>query len=129
LFKRFAKAYKIVIKEVVINKFDQGVFFSELICDDGNGEKIIDSRTSDAVALALRFNCPIYTYESILSVAGVVMDDETENADGEQNNFETDESTYSKYSLQELKKMLDKAIENEEYEKASLIRDEIKHRE
>ncbi len=129
LFKRFAKTYKINIKEVIINKFDEGVFFSELVCDDGNGEKIIDSRTSDAVALSLRFNAPIYTYEPILAVAGVVMDDEFEEKGGEEPIKEVEETKYGEYTIKELKKMLDKAVEDEEYEKASLIRDEIKRRE
>ena len=129
LFKRFASAYNIVIKEVVINKFSEGVFYSELTCYDGNEEKIIDSRTSDAVALALRFNCPVYTYESILSVAGVVMDDETADIESPDSTVEHEESTYSQNTLAELQKMLEKAVENEDYEKASLIRDEIKQRE
>jgi len=129
LFKRFASAYSIVIKEVLISKFSEGVFYAELTCDDGSGEKIIDSRTSDAVALALRFNCPIYTYESILSVAGVVMEDEPSEKEIMESTEEIEESKYSQYSLKELQKLLKKAIENEEYEKASLLRDEIKQRE
>ena len=128
LFKRFAKAYNIVLKEVVINKFAEGVFFSELICDDGTGEKNIDSMTSDAVALALRFNCPIYTYEPILAVAGVVMEDEAPGTETKMPEKDMEEPQYSHYTLNELRKLLDKAVENEEYEKASLIRDEIKRR-
>jgi bifunctional DNase/RNase len=129
LFKRFANAYNILIKEVIINKFSEGVFFSELVCNDGTGEKVIDSRTSDAVALALRFNCPIYTYESIMAVAGVVMDEETSEEKAKESTDEISEEEYSKYTMVELKKMLEKAVENEEYEKASLIRDEMNRRE
>ncbi|MDZ7741268.1 MAG: bifunctional nuclease family protein [Bacteroidota bacterium] len=75
LFKNFADHYKVGIKEVVINKFQEGVFFAKLVCEQNGTVSEIDSRTSDAVALAIRFNCPIYTYEKIMSEAGVVMDD------------------------------------------------------
>lgn len=129
LFKRFANSYNIVLKEVIINKFSEGVFYSELVCDDGTGEKIIDSRTSDAVALALRFGCPIYTYEPILAVAGVVMEEEQVNKDIEDEIDEQGEHQYNQYTVKELKKLLQQAVEKEEYEKASLIRDEIKRRE
>ncbi|MHC1707985.1 MAG: bifunctional nuclease domain-containing protein [Bacteroidales bacterium] len=135
LFKNFAERFGILIKEVIINKFHEGVFYSQLICFDGEETFEIDSRTSDAVALALRFRCPIYTYEVIMSAAGIVMTEEEAAAqEGIEESTEDDESifasfeTLEEFSLAELEDMLSKAIENEEYEKASQIRDEIMRR-
>lgn len=128
LFKNFAENYNIFIKEVVIDKFLEGVFFAKLICMQNDDVNEIDARTSDAVALAIRFRCPIYTYENIMSEAGIVMEDKADEIMDEEENSVLEESSsdeYSSYELDELKKMLDKAIEQEEYEKASRIRDEI----
>ncbi len=130
LFKNFALHFGITLKEVVINKFEEGIFFSELICEHDGIESAIDSRTSDAVALAIRFNCPIYAYESILEEAGIVMDDETgetpqgagvEKKPGRHSNYED-------YLMEELEEMLKKAVADENYEEASRIRDEINRR-
>jgi len=126
LFKNFAETYDITITEVVINKFFEGVFYARLVCNDGHKIDEIDSRTSDAIALALRFNCPIYTYENILSIAGVIMEDETKEPDFSKD--DKDENEYSNLTFEELKELLQKAIENEEYEKASILRDEINKR-
>jgi hypothetical protein len=127
LFKNFADHFKIKLKEVIINKFHEGVFYALLVCEH-EGEKIeIDSRTSDAVALSLRFHCPIYTYENILKAAGMTMDgDKTK----EKQEFSDDISfsEYAELTVNELVELLNKAVENEEYEKASQIRDEINRR-
>lgn len=129
LFRNFASTFGIVVTEVIINKFREGVFYSELVCFDGEKVVEIDSRTSDAIALALRFHCPVYTYEPIMAEAGVVMKEETDELTetGEPEKPET-ESAYSDMSLTELEELLEKSIEQEEYEKASLIRDEMKRR-
>ncbi len=131
LFKNFAEHYDIFIKEVVIDKFLEGVFFAKLICMQGDVESEIDARTSDAVALAIRFRCPIYTFEDIMSEAGIIMDDKAGEMQEDAPAPEDEESTggeFSTNSLEELDEMLNKAIEKEEYEKASRIRDEINKR-
>jgi len=125
LFKNFADTFHIIITEIIINRFHEGVFFSRLVCFDGQRITEIDSRTSDAVALALRFNCPIYTYENILAEAGIVIDEETSD---KIKGAETESGEYSEYTMEELQGLLQKAIENEEYEKASILRDEINKR-
>ena len=131
LFKRFADTFKITLQEVVINKFIEGVFHAELVCLDGNAEFRIDARTSDAVALALRFNCPIFTIEKIMSSAGIIVDDKKSEKPKEQVvNDEPDYSnTLTSFSTTKLKEMLQKAVEKEEYEDASKIRDEMNKRE
>jgi bifunctional DNase/RNase len=131
LFKNFAEHYNIFIKEVVIDKFMEGVFFAKLVCLHNDEESEIDARTSDAVALAIRFRCPIYTYENIMSEAGIIMEDKADEmleGQEEESAIAEDESEYTKLGLEELKELLQKAIEKEEYEKASSIRDEINKR-
>lgn len=131
LLKSVAIAFNISVTEVIINKFFEGVFYAQLVCDNGRQIIEIDSRTSDAVAIAIRFNCPIYTYENIMSEAGIlIQDDNIQQAAGDDDPFgsERNENPYEQHSLKELQDMIQKAIENEEYEKASAIRDEIKRR-
>jgi bifunctional DNase/RNase len=130
LFKTFAESFDITISEVIVNKFSEGVFYAVLLCTDGNKEMEIDSRTSDAIALALRFGCPVYTYESIMVAAGILMEDDPESTKtGEtEDELPPEETSYSESSLEDLHQMLQSAIENEEYEKAVRIRDEIKKR-
>ena len=131
LFKTFADAYNIEISEVVISKFSEGVFYAKLVCTDGKKVQEVDSRTSDAIALALRFNCPVFTYESIMSAAGILMEEEAEMLKQEESAHEeepTEHISFADATLVELKEMLQSAIENEEYEKASNIRDEINKR-
>jgi len=127
LFKRFADTFNIVIKEVNINKFIEGVFHAELVCHDGQSEHRIDTRTSDAVALALRFKCPVYTNEKIMSAAGIVVDDKKEgdNIVEEKIVPSANKNKFENYTSTELKEMLQKAIDREEYEEASRIRDEL----
>lgn len=131
LFKNFAEHYNIFIKEVIIDKFMEGVFFAKLICMQGDEESEIDARTSDAVALAIRFRCPIYTYENIMSEAGIVMDEKADELINEEKDplvGESDAGEFETNTVDELNEMLKHAIDNEEYEKASRIRDEIKKR-
>ena len=133
LIKNIALAFDIALLEVSIYKLEEGIFYSELLCEMNGKEITIDSRTSDAVALALRFRCPIYTTEEILKKAGIVLELEDENSPiksfGDEHIEAPGSSSYTQYSLNELKEMLADAIQNEDYEKASIIRDEIKKRE
>ncbi|MBW7867233.1 MAG: bifunctional nuclease family protein [Brumimicrobium sp.] len=135
LVKNIADTFGILVKEIVIHSLREGIFYSKLICESNGKEVEIDARTSDAIALAVRFKCPVYTYESILSSAGIRMDQEeeesgeakeTETPQVEQN--KTDKQDFSKLSIKDLEKHLEKAVENEDYEMASKIRDEINKR-
>ncbi len=134
LIKNIALAFNIALLEVTIYKLEEGIFYSELLCEMDGKEIRIDSRTSDAVALALRFKCPIYTSEDILKKAGIVLEVDDEHSPvrsyTDDDDYEMNEpSSYAQYSLNELKEMLNEAIQNEDYEKASIIRDEMKKRE
>lgn len=129
LFKNFADTFGIEFQEVIISKFAQGIFYATLICSDGISIKEIDSRTSDAIALAVRFNCPIYTYEAVLSGAGVSVEEEPDIDQLATGGVDvSDEYDYNKFSINELEQMMKEAIEHEEYEKASQLRDVIRKR-
>ena len=145
LFKNFADRFKIVVKQVIIHKLVDGVFYSSIICERDNDEEIIDARTSDAIALALRFNAPIFTYKTILDKAGIFLkfsskekgEDEDDSImvdeilqEGEAVEIESGADThgYREMSLQELHAELDKAVASEDYEKAAKLRDEISKR-
>ncbi len=128
LFKNFADKFQITIKEVIINKFENGVFHALLVCESINGITEIDARSSDAVALAIRFQCPVFTYESILDEAGIVLDDEKEATQNIPDEKKTGTEEFSEYLTDELEEMLQIAVQNEEYEKASKLRDEIRRR-
>ena len=129
LFKRFADTFNITLQEVVINKFIEGVFHAELVCLYDGKEYRIDARTSDAVALALRFSCPIYTNEKIMSAAGIIVDEKKEEKEEKEEQPVVEQSSsLDNYTSAELKEMLQKAVENEEYEEASKIRDEMNRR-
>ena len=132
LFKSFAEGFNINVKEVIIYNLVEGIFFAKLITHNGEKEVEIDARTSDAIALAVRFNCPINTYEFILSQAGILLDDDAisnaENALEKEDLVEVEETDYLKKSTEELKQMLDTALADEDYEKASRIRDELNNR-
>ena len=141
LFKSFASSFKVDLKEVLINKFEDGIFHAIITFTDGLEEKPLDARTSDAVAIALRFNAPIFTYEEVLNVAGIILDKDdkgplsddgfnVEEESEEENEKEKEKkyADYTQFTLKELDEMLNKAIEEEAFEKASNIRDEIKKR-
>ncbi len=130
LIKNIAVAFDIVLLEVTIYKLEEGIFYSELLCEMDGKEVVIDSRTSDAVALALRFKCPIYTTEEILVKSGIVLstDEDFSQDDSGKVKTEPSDSPFANYSAQELEEMLNEAIQNEDYEKASIIRDEIEKR-
>jgi bifunctional DNase/RNase len=132
LFKSFAEGFNIEVKEVIIYNLVEGIFFAKIVCNGDGKEVEIDARTSDAIALAVRFNCPINTYEFILSQAGILLDDETiapanEGADVDEL-IEADANDYVRKSTEELKQLLDAALNDEDYEKASHIRDELNNR-
>ncbi len=137
LFKSFAVSFGIEVQEVIIYNLVEGIFFAKLIC--GNGDKVleIDARTSDAIAISVRFHCPIYTYEFILSTAGIILEEGASLSEGgtgdplesiEKEKKRGKENELSKSSLEELQALLQTALEEEAYEKASKIRDEIKKR-
>jgi uncharacterized protein len=127
LFRNFADVFGINIEEVIINKFSEGIFHALLVCNDGVAIKEIDSRTSDAIALALRFECPIYTYENILAQAGITFDEEIADLESEEESEEAINDLNS-FTTEELEEQLHSAISDEDYEKATLIRDELHKR-
>jgi bifunctional DNase/RNase len=132
LIRNIALAFEITLLEVIIHKLEEGIFFSELLCEMEGKEVRIDSRTSDAIALALRFRCPIYTTEEILKKAGIVLEMNEEHiskpSENETRPPKYPKTAYEKYTLADLEAALSEAIQQEDYEKASLIRDEIKRR-
>ncbi|QIA07070.1 bifunctional nuclease family protein [Draconibacterium halophilum] len=133
LIKNMALAFDIALLEVTIYKLEEGIFYSELLCEMNGKEVRIDSRTSDAVALALRFRCPIYTAEEILQKAGIVLETDDENSPVrsmmDEDETEIVGSSYAQYSTSDLQELLNEAIAEEDYEKASIIRDELNKRE
>ena len=139
LFKTFSERFHITVKQVIIHKLVDGIFFSSLICEKDGVEEIIDTRTSDAIAIAIRFLAPIYTYENILNKAGIYLKIEEEIAIKEILEPETIQVTleqtdpsnlsdFSEYSIQELQHQLKEAVANEDYETAAKVRDEISKR-
>ena len=146
LFKNFADRFEIVIKQVIIHKLIDGVFYSSIICERDGLEEIVDARTSDAIALALRFNAPIFTYKNILDKAGIFLkttpkkkkERTSESEDSvleeliggeDKESVAPSKQNFGKFSIKELNEMLDEAVANEDYERAASIRDEISKRE
>lgn len=139
LFTSFALTFNIYLKKVMIHKLEEGIFYSYLVCELNEEIHQIDSRTSDAVALALRFNCPIYTYEKILQKAGIILDDQTSKLTKkiesksklksiDEEPSQSTESDLMRLSDKALTKKLNLALEKEDYELAANIRDELNRR-
>lgn len=143
LFKNFSDRFDIIVKQVIIHKLVDGVFYASLICERNKTEEVIDARTSDAIALALRFSAPIFTYKNILEKAGIILknnplnegDDTTteeslifEDLEFESEENETKKDGYQGSSIDQLHELLTKAVTNEDYETAAKIRDEISKR-
>ncbi|WP_010177423.1 bifunctional nuclease family protein [Aquimarina agarilytica] len=142
LFKNFADRFDVVVKQVIIHKLVDGVFYSSIICERDGIEEIIDARTSDAIALALRFRAPIFTYKNILDQAGIYLKQQSdgeflsENVDGPEEDSSDEKSVelvsssadFKNLTVDELYKLLDKAVTDEDYEKAARLRDEISNR-
>jgi len=142
LFKNFSDRFEIIVKQVIIHKLVDGVFYSSIICERDRIEEIIDARTSDAIALALRFQAPIFTYKNILDQAGIYLkvnpkkDEQTdpenlfvdELISADDAEAGTKEVSYHELSLDELGRVLEQAVGNEDYELAARIRDEISKR-
>ena len=131
LMKNFMYAFNVELMEIIINDLQEGIFYSKLVCVNEHDTVEIDSRTSDALALAVRFGCPIYTYENILESAGILMEDEGKKSKSEIPVEEPGTSSYrdlSKMSLEELQKLLTEVLEHEDYIRAIEIRDEINKR-
>lgn len=128
LFKNTLQQIGVNLKEIVISDLRQGIFYATLVCQVQNGNVVeLDSRTSDALALAVRFSCPIYTYSSILDRAGVTW--QAEGAEGEPAVAPAEDQPLRTYSVEELESLLEKALGEENYERAAEIRDEIQRRE
>ncbi|MDR2010108.1 MAG: bifunctional nuclease family protein [Bacteroidales bacterium] len=135
IFRNFAEVFGIILKEVLIYKLEEGIFYSRLYFEKDGEIKELESRTSDAISLALRFNCPIYTIPEIVEKSGIVLDikdegQEINDFDQEKEEYRKKEkSNFSHLSTTELKLLMEESIKNEDYETASLIRDELGHRE
>nr|WP_220483054.1 bifunctional nuclease family protein [Rufibacter quisquiliarum] len=142
LFKSFAQQMSVSVQEIMISDLKEGVFFSKIVCTDGEKEFELDARPSDAIAIGLRFGVPIYTVESVLSEAGIILSDlDEEEADEETDEIPTStgssagaaassgKSNLKEVSVEELNTMLNEALEKEDYERAAKIRDELNKRE
>ncbi len=132
LFKTFAEAFEIKLVEIIIYNLVEGIFFSKIVCEKDNKLIEIDARTSDAIALSVRFNCSIYTYEFILASAGILLENDgsikSEKTENKNLDIVSSNEKPSTISLDQLNEDLNKAIHDEDYEKASHLRDEIKKR-
>ena len=140
LFKTFSERFHITVKKIIIHKLVDGIFFSSLVCEREGMEEIIDTRTSDAIAIAIRFLAPIYTYENILDKAGIylkveeeisikeILEPETIDVNLEETDSTKPSSDLSAFSIKELQEQLNNAVTNEDYETAAKVRDEISKR-
>ena len=137
LFKSFANNFHFTVEEIIISDLKEGVFFGKIVCSDGLKKTEIDARPSDAIAIGLRFDSPIYTYENILAEAGIVLTDEAEEEKPEpkvekakvkKESGSTRKDDFKNYSVDRLNEMLKDAIDKEDYERAAKIRDELSKR-
>jgi uncharacterized protein len=129
LFKMTLDQFGIALKEVIINDLVDGIFYAQLVCDNHGEIHVIDSRTSDALALAVRFKCPIYTFDFVMDSAAITVDQEIEDIDAPGSPAIRDPKDKLKsLSSGELERMLNEVLEQEDYEQAAKIRDEIKRR-
>ncbi len=133
IFKAFADTFHVSVTEVIVYKLVEGIFYAKLVCRQGKEKAVeLDTRTSDAIALAVRFKCPIYTYESILSSAGIILEEDDMEKVSEDEDLAvepaSESSGLSSLSSEELDAELEKAIKEENYERASMVRDEINRR-
>lgn len=138
LFKSFGHSFNYTIKEIVISDLKEGVFFAKIVCENDSKTVEIDARPSDAIAIGLRFNAPIYTYEKIMTDAGIILTDESEDEasdltaeikkDEPKTSTASEDKPLKDHSYDKLKEMLNKALEEEDYEKAAKIRDELNRR-
>ncbi len=128
LMKNFMMAFNIDLHEIIINDLQEGIFYSKLVCSTDKDTVEIDSRTSDAVALAVRFGCPIFTYDNILDSAGILMEEDDKKKKVVVSHTETGSDDLHKLSIPELENLLKEVLEHEDYIKAASIRDEIKSR-
>lgn len=133
LMKNFMAAFSIELHEIIISDLQEGIFYSKLVCSSDHDTIEIDSRTSDALALAVRFGCPVYTYEHILESAGILMEDANTSKKGKRQpaTVEEESSSHSdlkSMSLDDLEILLNEVLEQEDYIRAIAIRDEIKNR-
>lgn len=133
LFKSFAESFNIQIKEVIIYNLIEGVFYSKLVCDKDGEEVEIDARTSDAIAIGIRCDCPVFTFEHILSSAGIQLEEEMDEVKAVETELDEEEETQPKDELsamsdEALNGLLQEALDNEDYERASEIRDELNKR-
>ena len=129
LFKNLADQLNITLKEVVINDLVEGIFHAKLVLEQNGTEVEVDARSSDAIALALRFACPIFSYEFIMSAAGLKVEEGEEETEKAEKAEKQEKKSIKNASLDDLKKMLDEALSDEDYERASKLRDELKRRE
>jgi len=128
LMKNFMMAFNIDLHEIIINDLQEGIFYSKLVCSTDKDTVEIDSRTSDAVALAVRFGCPIFTYDNILDSAGILMEEDDKKKKVVVSHTETGSNDLKKLSIPELENLLKEVLEHEDYIKAASIRDEINSR-
>lgn len=136
LFKAFALNYHFTVEEIIISDLKEGVFFAKILCSDGLKKTEVDARPSDAIAIGLRFDSPIYTYENILAEAGIVLTDEVEEEKAEAKTEtkvkvkkeSSRKDDFKNYSLEKLNELLKEAIDMEDYERAAKIRDELSKR-
>jgi uncharacterized protein len=134
LMKNFMMAFNVELHEIVINDLQEGIFYSKLLCSTDHDTVEIDSRTSDALALAVRFGCPIYTYENILESAGILMEDEEKKKEevavssSQVSSSGEEKEDLKSLSIEELQTLLNEVLEQEDYIRAIAIRDELSNR-